>query len=358
MKKTAISGIVLPLVLTSMLTMAVSAQQNNRIGEVIYSVPSPEKQYTGGLAWDGAALWTTGALDGMIYRFDPFTDTVLASFQRRTKYLRDLAWDGTNLWVTNWDYPRMVYKLNPIDGSVITYFSPPFSGHPDGLAWDGDYLWIGEEDGKIYRVDPSTGQAIYSFSVPWEYNHNPRGLAWDGEHIWAGYQNVGLIKEHDITTGNALTTFASPSPWGQQGLAWDGRYLWSTGGDNYIYQINVGVSISATVGFKAWGRGKWIPAYIELPEGLSVSDINISTVKLNDTISIGKPPPKIRDYNKDDIPDLMVKFNRDELLDWLAASGIPKIGNYYDITLTIAGKLTDDSIFEGSQHVRILDKGK
>lgn len=117
-------------------------------------------------------------------------------------------------------------------------------------------------------------------------------------------------------------------------------------------------AVEATVGFKAWGRGKWIPAYIELPEGLSVSDINISTVKLNDTISIGKPPPKIRDYNKDDIPDLMVKFNRDELLDWLAASGIPKIGNYYYITLTIAGKLTDDSIFEGSQHVRILDKGK
>jgi len=239
MEKKAILHIMLVLVLTNALSIGGSAQQSSSIGEIIYSVPSPDRNATCGLEWDGAALWITDAYLGTIYRFDPFTNTTLSILRGPTGYLRELAWDGANLWVASWDFPRSIYKLNPIDGSVIASFPAPFSGHPDGLAWDGNYLWIGEEDGKIYKVDPSTGQVIYSFSVPLEAPYNPRGLAWDGEHLWVGYQDVGLIREHDITTGYILTTFASPAGYSQQGLAWDGRCLWSTGNNNYIYQIKV-----------------------------------------------------------------------------------------------------------------------
>jgi parallel beta-helix repeat protein len=175
----------------------------------------------------------------MIYRFDPRTGSVITSFSGPTNKLRDLAWDGSHLWVTSWN-PRNIYKLDPSDGSVIDSFPAPFSDHPNGLSWDGEYLWVGEQEGKIYKVDPSTGTAVYSFSVPYEPSYNPRGLAWDGEDIWAGYQDVGLIKEHNITTGSVLTSFGSPSDDWQQGLAWDGQYLWSTGSDDMIYQIDVG----------------------------------------------------------------------------------------------------------------------
>jgi hypothetical protein len=213
------------------------------VGDVIYSVPSPTTGYTNGLAWDEEYLWVCDGFSGMIYRFDPWTGSVITSFSGPTSDLRDLAWDGSNLWVASWNFvpePRRIYKLDPSDGSVIDSFPAPFSGHPVGLSWDGEYLWIGEEDGKIYKVDPSTGTVVYSFSVPYEDDSNPRGLAWDGEDIWAGYQSVGLIKEHDITTGSVLTSFGSPSGPYQQGLSWDGQYLWSTGGDNMIYQIDVG----------------------------------------------------------------------------------------------------------------------
>jgi len=208
------------------------------VGDVIYSIASPETDYTAGLAWDGQYLWVSGAFSGMIYHFDPWTGDIINQFTGPNYKLRDLAWDGANLWVASWE-PQNIYKLDPSNGSVIASFPAPFSGHPDGLSWDGDYLWVGEEEGKIYQVDPSTGLEVYSFSVPYEPGANPRGLAWDGSDIWAGYQTVGLIKKHDINTGDVLTSFGSPSGGVQQGLAWDGQYLWSTGGDNVIYQIDV-----------------------------------------------------------------------------------------------------------------------
>ena len=356
MNRKTVSKMMLTLFLSTTLILAVGAQQNDGMGEVIYSVPSPVTggwlPYTHGLAWDGAALWVTGAFDGMIYHFDPFTNTVLQSFHVPTLKLRDLAWDGTNLWVTHWNWPRSVYKLDPNDGSVITSFSPPFSGHPDGLAWDGDYLWIGEQNGKIYRVNASTGQAVYSFSVPLQPDtSNPKGLAWDGEHMWVGYQVTGLIKEHDITTGDVLTAFASPSGGYQQGLAWDGCHLWSTGGDNYIYQIDVRhPCMSATVEIYPETLslhslfGRWIKAYIELPEGYDVSDIEISTVTLNNDVPAELHPTKVGDYDNDGIPDLMVKFSRIE-----AMRSIFRIG---ENTLRIRGEI-NELIFEGRVTIRV-----
>jgi hypothetical protein len=227
------------------------AASGSTVGDVLYSVASPEAGvfagYSTGLEWDGEYLWVSGGFSGNIYRFDPWTGTTVNQFSGPTNYLRDLAWDGSNLWVTSWDYPRTVYRLDPSTGWVTSSFSAPFAGHPDGLAWDGTNLWIGEEDGRIYRVDPLTGLSDFSLPAPYPFGSNPRGLAWDGHAIWAGYQGVGLIKQHDISSGSVLVAFGSPSGMFQQGLAWDGHYLWSTGGDNMIYQIFAGPEAPTTI---------------------------------------------------------------------------------------------------------------
>jgi len=117
--------------------------------------------------------------------------------------------------------------------------------------------------------------------------------------------------------------------------------------------------IPATVDFKPWNKGKWISAYIELPEPHSVSDIDVSTVKLNDTISAPLKPSGIGDYDNDGIPDLMVKFDTAEILVWLAMMGCPVRGGYYHVTLTITGKLTDGKFFKGSKpYISIFLKSK
>jgi hypothetical protein len=105
-------------------------------------------------------------------------------------------------------------------------------------------------------------------------------------------------------------------------------------------------------------KGKWITCHIELPEGYDVGEIDISTVMLNDTISVSlldvpapKPvPTEIGDYDSDGIPDLMVKFDRAALTSYIYHTQGMRHGH---VTLTITGQLTDGTTFEGSDTIKI-----
>jgi parallel beta-helix repeat protein len=106
---------------------------------------------------------------------------------------------------------------------------------------------------------------------------------------------------------------------------------------------------------------QWITCYIELPESYNLSDIDISTVMLNDTIPVSlldvpapEPvPTEIGDYDSDGIPDLMVKFNRTKVIEFLLSKGIM----YGNVTLTVTGELFDGTPFEGTDIVKVLFPG-
>jgi len=126
-------------------------------------------------------------------------------------------------------------------------------------------------------------------------------------------------------------------------------------------------AITATVNIKPntlnlKSKGKWITCYIELSEGYDVSDIDVSTVMLNDTIPISlldvpapEPvPTEIGDYDSDGVPDLMVKFNRAALTSHIYhVSGI----TYGNVALTITGQLADGTMFEGSDTIKVMFGG-
>lgn len=91
-------------------------------------------------------------------------------------------------------------------------------------------------------------------------------------------------------------------------------------------------------------KGKWITAYIELPESYNVRDIDASTVKLNGLVSAELHPTEIGDYDRDSIPDLMVKFDRTSIIGSL---------NIGEATLTITGEVNGIP-FEGSDIIRVI----
>jgi len=107
-------------------------------------------------------------------------------------------------------------------------------------------------------------------------------------------------------------------------------------------------------------RGKWITAYIEHPEYCSTSDDDRTTILLNDTIPvdpfwIDKPLDSVvGDHDEDGIRDLMVKFDRAEVIEFIfnAASLLDKKFDY--VTLTLTGQLTDGTPFGGSDAIRIV----
>lgn len=97
-------------------------------------------------------------------------------------------------------------------------------------------------------------------------------------------------------------------------------------------------------------KEKWITCYIELEEGYDVSDIDILTILLNDIVIAEFKPTKIGDHDIDGIPDLMVKFNADEVKE------IVEVGDEVDII--IKGELTTGELFEGTDTIKVIEPGK
>ena len=101
-------------------------------------------------------------------------------------------------------------------------------------------------------------------------------------------------------------------------------------------------------------KGKWVTAYIELPEGYDVYDVNIDTVELNEEVQaesdakygfVEDPESRIGDYDGDRIPDCMVKFDQS------AVQNILEVGDEVEITVTgEVGRIS----FEGSDIIRVI----
>jgi parallel beta-helix repeat protein len=100
-------------------------------------------------------------------------------------------------------------------------------------------------------------------------------------------------------------------------------------------------------------KGKWITAYIELPKGYEVADIDCSKIRLEDTIladSCDRPLESvIGDYDEDGILDLMVKFSRADVQLLLDSN---------EVELTVTGELYDGTPFKGFDVIRVIDKGQ
>jgi hypothetical protein len=99
-------------------------------------------------------------------------------------------------------------------------------------------------------------------------------------------------------------------------------------------------------------EGEKVSCYIELPEGFEVGDIDVSTILLEDTIPAELEPFKIGDHDLDGIPDLMVKFDRQDLIDYLISIGVQD-GD--EVELTVTGALYDGASFEGSSTIRVIN---
>ena len=155
---------------------------------------------------------------------------------------------------------------------------------------------------------------------------------------------------------------------GQENLSkypWEGdlSYLGITALEGTVWfdDIKVTSASPATIGINPGtlnlkSKGNWITAYIELPEDYSVEDIDINSIilsKINGNL-IDPPlytvgPSEIGDYDGNDISDLMLKFDRQELIPLL------EVG---DAELIVSGELVDGLMFEGTDTIRVIDKGK
>ena len=110
-------------------------------------------------------------------------------------------------------------------------------------------------------------------------------------------------------------------------------------------------------------KGKWITAYIQLPEGYNPENFDASTILLNETIQpvldpkygfVTNSSEYLVDHNNDGILERMVKFDRATLQSWIYQSA----GMRSDVPLTLTGKLLDGTQFEGTDTISVFWTGR
>jgi len=108
-------------------------------------------------------------------------------------------------------------------------------------------------------------------------------------------------------------------------------------------------------------EGRPVTAYIELPQGYDVGNIDVSTVRLclgqvtacpdDASAPAQEHPGGVGDHDGDTIPDRMVKFDRRELVELLD-------GQTGDVTMSVTGTLTPPGEpFAGSDTIQVIDRG-
>ena len=206
-----------------------------------------------------------------------------------------------------------IWHVGP-EGSLI--FSYPGEAG-NALVWD--YL-----TGKLCKVNTQTWEVYWSTDLGYPMEYCANRIFIDEEYIYLRDKtNPTLIYRYRWTTMPVVTATADISP----------------------KALNLG------------SKGKRITAYIELPEGYDVRDINVSTVMLNDTISAEPRPIAVGDYDEDGITDLMVKFDRAKVIQYILDNiDIVKLyeKKFMTITLTVTGKLYDGTPFQGTAIIRLI----
>ncbi|MEW6741321.1 MAG: LamG domain-containing protein [Planctomycetota bacterium] len=93
-------------------------------------------------------------------------------------------------------------------------------------------------------------------------------------------------------------------------------------------------------------RGQFVTAYIELPVGHDPQAIIIETILLNEVVPALPWPWSIGDYDGDSVPDLMVKFDRQAVID-----ALPR-GPFVEVTVT--GDLVTGFSFSGTDTICVF----
>lgn len=235
---------------------------------------------------------------------------------------------------TAWDSSFGIYNRGPnsVANNIVTYITADFwVGHAYGINND-----IGTVDfNDVYNIRGIEGEFGTPISGP------------------AGVNNIFLnpmfvdpgARDFHLQVGSPCLTASE------------------TGGEIGAYGAPNVCILPATIDIdpdtlNLKSKGKWVTGYIELFAGFSVADIDRSTILLDGLIPVDSKwieqplDSVIGDYDDDGIPDLMVKFDRQILIDYLEGQGV---ADGDAVTITVTGEVTGIA-FVGTDTIRVLVK--
>lgn len=220
----------------------------------------------------------------------------------------------------------------------------------NGTSWSSDKHVIATANTETlpYIVEDNFGNVtvfynIYDGGTPDDIGYRTSG---DGGINWSN-QKMAVSDAHTNTSPYAA--FFDYRIWVLWSSDKSGNIdLWLTKTEPGRMSASVDIDPD-TLNLKS--NGQWITAYITLPNGSLVEEIDITSVELKyDDWTL------LADWGDVQGGVLMVKFDRIALRDHLGEIDFSEGSKFYDISLTVSGELIDGTSFEGSDTVAVLRK--
>jgi hypothetical protein len=295
-------------------------------------------------------------LDGdvLTYEFEVYADTGMLNLVDSVSAIAETQ------QITSWTISAVLYenqtyhwRARVFDGSLYSGWMP-LSSFMVNTANDAP--------GAPTLNSPAEGVSIETLTPTLSINNttdpDTDALTYDFEIYDNGFllQTISEIPEDasGITTITLSNSFPDNATYQWRAHACDGDRCgaWM---DLASFSIHLPVSsITADIELRPRtlnheSEGRWIVAYIELPLGYDIHDIDRSSILLEGSIPARPHPYRIGDHDRDGIPELMVKFKRSDVIDIL-----PEGDN---VPVTVSGTVGSIT-FEGMDSIRVIHEHK
>ena len=128
------------------------------------------------IAAAGDVVWVADALSGQVLRVDAATADVVAEVPTGIR-IAGPVWPSGGLGMSGGE-PRLFARIGSIDAST-------------------QWVWVGDQDGRVLRIDPQSNEVVEEFDVPIEADL----VRAEGEHLLVVDREHGAIVVLDAATG-------------------------------------------------------------------------------------------------------------------------------------------------------------
>lgn len=288
---------------------------------------------------DGTRVYSTNFNSNTVSVIDTSIDRVINEFGSNRPTGAATSSDGKKIYIANtWSSRVSVY-----DAGTFSLLKEIFvGGRPEMLtsSTDGHYVYVPNRNSASLSIIDTTTDTVAA-TLPVGSGPIKAADTSDSRYVYvanSGSHTVTVISIDDKEVVDTISGFYSPF-----GLAIT----------DVADEMHATVDLKPeTLNLESYGR--WITCYIELPDGHDVADIDISTISMEGALPAEVHPVEINDYDHDGTFDLMVKFDRRDVIDYMKYSDI---GDNSVVELTIEGELSDGSSFIGSDTIGVIAKG-
>jgi outer membrane protein assembly factor BamB len=163
----------------------------------------------------------------------------------------DLQFVADGLWVLDQVDPNKAFKVRPEDGSIIETLQTE-SIHGSGITYGNGALWITSTKmtdpaipPRTLKVDPKTGKTLKSWVTPGSGLYGKvttpsggHGVKWVDGKYWMAVPASGKLFLMEPETGEVVRSIPAPGV-RTHGLAWDSGFLWCVESDGrVIYKLD------------------------------------------------------------------------------------------------------------------------